>query len=349
MSLVEIRLGKTLRVVGLLIWLAGCGEYGDFTLPPLQPEGPAPRWSWSLVEEPVLERGAPGEWDAVDALNPSVVERDGIFYNLYSGYDGQTWHTGLAVSRDGIHWEKQGKVLSPDPATWEGDYIAANGHVSIVGGEFYYWYQAGDPPRIGLARSRDARRWEKLPEPVLPLGPRGAWDERGVADPYVLEAGGRLYMYYLGQDRARRQRIGVAMSEDGIRWRKLRSNPILELGPVGAFDEVGLGEPAVWSFGGRYWMLYTARDRNEHRRLGLATSLDGVHWKRVSRQAVLEGDRPWNAKVVCDPTVLPAGDGTFHMWFGGGDQPRPAENLNGRIGYAILTFGEAQGEPPADR
>ena len=48
--------------------------------------------------------GAPGEWDAVDVLNPSVLRQGDAYYNFYSGYDGQTWHTGLAVSPDGIAW-----------------------------------------------------------------------------------------------------------------------------------------------------------------------------------------------------------------------------------------------------
>ena len=88
-------------------------------------------------------------------------------------------------------------------------------------------------------------------------------------------------MYYLGQDRARRQRLGVARSRDGVHWEKLRSNPVLELGGPGAFDENGLGEPAVWQSHGFYWMLYTGRDDRENRRLGLARSTDGVRWKKL--------------------------------------------------------------------
>ena len=43
----------------------------------------------------------------------------------------------------------------PDPATWEGDYIAANGTVFADGSRFLYWYQGGALPRIGLAVSSD--------------------------------------------------------------------------------------------------------------------------------------------------------------------------------------------------
>ena len=31
--------------------------------------------------------------------------------------------------------------------------------------EILYWYQAGDPPRIALARSIDGRAWTKDPSP----------------------------------------------------------------------------------------------------------------------------------------------------------------------------------------
>jgi predicted GH43/DUF377 family glycosyl hydrolase len=272
----------------------------------------------------------------VDALNPSVVIRGGVHYNFYSGYDGRTWHTGLATSPDGLTWQKHGPVLSPDPDTWESDdYIAANGTAMDAGGEFLYWYQAGRLPSLGLARSPDGKNWTKHPGPVLEPGPRGAWDERGVADPYVIQIDGVFYMYYLGQDRAHRQRLGLARSSDGVTWEKLRSNPVLELGQPRAFDETGLGEPAVWQQAGRYWMLYTARDRDEYRRLGLAVSPDGVAWRRVTSAAFLAGHTPWNQAVVCDPTVGLAGS-RLRVWYGGGDVPAPAENLNGQIGYAEL-------------
>jgi predicted GH43/DUF377 family glycosyl hydrolase len=316
------------------IWLAGCARYSDFTLP-APPAGPPVEFRWEIREGPVVPRGDPGAWDASDVLNPSVIRHVGEYLNLYSGFDGKTWHTGIASSTDGLTWSKQGLILSPDPSTWEGGYIAANGSALAWRGEIWYWYQAGSPPRIGLARSSDARQWRKEPAPVLDLGPRGSWDERGLGDPYVIEAGGRLYMFYLGMDRARRQRLGVSRSDDGLHWTKLRSNPILELGDPGAFDENGLGEPAVWSGNSRYWMLYTGRDRGELRRIGLAESRDGVRWVRSDRAQVLSGNQPWDSKVVCDPSVEPAEQG-IRVWFGGGDVARPDERINGQIGYGFL-------------
>lgn len=317
-----------------MLALTGCGRYDDFTLP-VQSGNPTLGYSWRAEEKPLLER-SPG-WDAVDALNPSVIlGRDGRLFNFYSGFDGRTWHTGLATSADGLAWAKEGKVLSPDPQTWEGHYIAANGSARLLNGTYFYWYQAGEEgsTRIGLARSIDGRTWRKEPMPVLELGPRGAWDEISIGDPDVVLIQGTYYLYYLGQDRARRQRLGVARSTDGITWTKLRSNPILELGDTGHFDERGLGEPAVWRNHG-YWMLYTGRDKAEHRRMGLAYSKNGVTWQRL-QAPVVEGAQPWNSKVVCDASVMLNGD-KVRVWFGGGDVAHPAERINGQIGYGELT------------
>lgn len=315
------------------VLLAGCVPYTDFRLPP-PPPGPEIRFEWEVRPEPVLSRG-PGAWDSVDLLNPSVIRFGSAFWNLYSGFDGRTWHTGLAVSNGLFNFEKKGRILSPDAGGWEGSYIAANGSALVRGDRIWYWYQAGDPPRIGLATSAGGSAWKKQPAPVLDPGPLNAWDERGLGDPYVIESAGQLYLFYTGLDRARRQRLGLARSADGIHWTRLRSNPVLEIGPDGAFDENGLGEPAVWASDGHYWMLYTGRDRSENRRIGLAESDDGVRWRRSNRAPVLTGGHAWDSRVVCDPTVLP-GDNGVHVWFGGGDVARPDEHIHGNVGYAFL-------------
>jgi predicted GH43/DUF377 family glycosyl hydrolase len=277
---------------------------------------------------PVLDRGS-----LSDVLNPSVIRWRGAYLNLYSEFDGKTWHTALATSQDGEHWEKRGRVLSP--SGWEGTYIAANGSALDSGDRILYWYQAGDPPRIALARSADGVHWTKQARAVVELGPRGAFDERGAADPYVIRAGEWFYLFYTGLDRARRQALGVARSRDGEQWEKLRTNPILEPGGTGSFDENGLGEPAVWSSGGEWWMLYTGRAINEQRRMGLAKSADGVHWERDASFGVISGEQAWDREVVCDPAVELAPEG-IRVWFGGGDVASPDQNLHGQIGAGWL-------------
>ena len=313
--------------------LISCGRYADFALPLPEQKGPAIPTSQALRGAPVLDKGAPGEWDSSDVLNPSVVQFRGQSWNLYSGYDGHTWRTGVAVEEGGM-WKKRGAVLSPEG--WEGKYIAANGSALMVGEEIVYWYEAGEPLQITLAHSKDGVSWRKHGSPALSVGPRGSFDESAVADPYVIRSGETYYLFYLGQDRARRQRLGVARSADGVTWEKSRANPILEIGAPGAFDETGLGEPAVWTSGGKWWMLYTGRDRAERRKIGLASSADGLHWARETGFAPLAGVEPWNREVACDPHVELQSDGSIRLWYGGGDRALPAEGLNGAIGVASL-------------
>jgi predicted GH43/DUF377 family glycosyl hydrolase len=278
---------------------------------------------------PVVTRG-----EFQDALNPSVVfSARGLApgpVNLYSVFDGHTWHTAMA---DG---EKSDIILSPDPKTWEGDYIAANGSAIYMrnGLLIWYWYVSGpkNKTRIGLAKQADGpgeNIWRKEPAPVLDVGPVGAWDERAVADPYVIRIEPYFYMYYLGQDRAVRQRIGVARSRDGVYWEKLPANPVLEMDE----EEAGVGEPAVWQSDGFYWMLYTVRDFAENRYLRLARSTNGVRWTKLAVR--YKGTEAWNSKVICDPTVV-VDSGRILVWFGGGDVASPDENLHGQIGFATL-------------
>lgn len=304
--------------LALTLACAGCDRYADFTLPRLEGGDPDLTFTFEQRAEPALPRG-----EARDVLKPSVVGGRDMFY---SEFDGRTWRTAHARSDDHVHWLKLGTVLSPDPQTWEGSYIAANGSAGRFANQILYWYVAGPKERPGIGLARD---WRKEPRPVLEPGPYMSWDEMGVADPNVIRIEPYFYLYYLGQDRAHRQRLGVARSEDGVRWEKLRSNPILELGDAGTFDENGLGETAVWVARGSYWMLYTGRDAAENRRLGLTRSTDGVHWRKLP--AVFSGTSPWDSKVICDPAVY---DGA--VYFGGGDIARPDENLNGQIGAGIL-------------
>jgi predicted GH43/DUF377 family glycosyl hydrolase len=313
---------------GVLL-LTGCGRYADFTLPSPEASGPTAPFLWEANAAPVIEHG-----DSSDILNPSVVRFRDAYWNLYSEFDGKTWHTAAATSPDGTAWTKLGRVLTPEG--WEGDYIAANGSALVVDDEILYWYQAGTPPRIALARSKDGRTWTRQGEAVLPVGPRGSFDERAAADPDVIRAGEFFYMFYLGQDRAARQRLGVARSSDGVTWEKLRKNPVLELGGLSAFDEYGLGEPAVWTSGGSWWMLYTGRGKGERRRIGLARSADGVNWKRVEDFAPITGTQAWNSQVVCDPTIERLPGGGIRVWFGGGDVASPDQNLHGQIGMGML-------------
>lgn len=297
---------------------------------------------FSLVEKqekPVLERGKEGEWDSMDLLNPSVLERDGIFYNYYSGFDGKRWSTGLATSKDGIIWEKykNNPVLTLSKEGWDSQYIAANGSAVVFQNKVYYFYQGvneNNVTQIGLAISENGMDFTKQKSPVLSCGAQGEWDSQGVADPYVIVLDGKLYLYYLGMNQLSIQRLGVAVSTDGIHWTKSNANPIMDVGVKGSFDENGLGEPSVYYEAPYFYMLYTGRNAEEMRNIGLAYSMDGINWYKNNYDGLftLQEDS-WDSKVICDTTMLyHEKDKQLYVWFGGGDKAEPAEHLDGNVG-----------------
>lgn len=290
---------------------------------------------------PVLSTEDVG-WDSLDVLNPSVIRLNNNYLNYYSGWDGTSWKTGLAISNDGVKWEKyeQNPILDLRQDSWDNDYIAANGSAILFNNSVYYYYQSLRSAKIGLAISKDGLKFDSRTDtPVLTVGKKGEWDCNSVADPYVIEINNILYMYYLGQDEHDVQRLGIAKSFDGINWHKYAKNPILDIGKNGTFDEKGLGEPSVIYQAPYFYMLYTGRDIQEQRNIGLAISLDGINWKKVDCSNLFSSlKKDWNSKVICDTTLLEKEDGNILVWYGGGDIPKPDENLNGQIGMFALLF-----------
>ena len=106
---------------------------------------------------------------------------------LYSDWDGKTWHTAQADPPTACTGRTAAWSCRPTRAPGKAPTSRPTARRSCYGSEFWYWYVAGpeERPRIGLV----ARQWRKEPRPVLEPGPYMSWDERGVADPYVIRIG----------------------------------------------------------------------------------------------------------------------------------------------------------------
>lgn len=260
--------------VVLCVALGGCGT-ARFTLPDAG-EAARGRYQWrpgGAVEQPRAD------FDAGRIAAPRVFRFGQFYYNLYSAWDGASWTTGLTASLDGRDWSLGRKVLAADSRTWEGEQRAAFGAALVADGLIHYWYTAGGPAAIGLARSHDGRSWRREGEPVLKPGGEKDFDGGGVSHPAVLRLDGTYYLYYTGVDAGGRAAIGLARSDDGVEWKRLRGNPVMAGAPGGGV--------AVWRAQGRYWMLAPAGEG----RVALARSADGVTWIRAGLEfeAVLPG------------------------------------------------------------
>src|SRR4051812_31052659 len=83
---------------------------------------------------------------------------------------------------------------------------------------------------IGHAVSTDLRSWRVVADALHP-GPPGSWDDLAVWTGSVIAHRGRWHMLYTGISRNHGtliQRIGLAVSDDLVSWRKHPANPVLE-------------------------------------------------------------------------------------------------------------------------
>ena len=173
--------------------------------------------------------------------------------------------------------------------------------------------------------------WEKYPgNPVLDLGESGTWDDDEVYHPNVLFDGTEYKMWYVGYDGSN-HRIGYATSTDGIVWVK-HSEPVLNLGASGTWDDNYVHSPTVLFDGAEYQMWYSGSD-GSNARIGYATSVNGIVWEKHPDFVLdLGASGTWDDSLVHSPTVL--FDGTkYQMWYTG------SNGSTHRIGYTTSTDG----------
>ena len=172
--------------------------------------------------------------------------------------------------------------------------------------------------RICLATAHPEKptEWERH-GPILDLGPKDAFDERGATYPCVHRIGEKWHLYYSGRSSRENKfhfsnywGIGLAQSDDLRHWKKHSPEPVLQGDGVQEYPDsralVGLGNIiALPQPDGRmlYRMYYTLlpglKDPNylangtwhviEHKVCVAAHSLDGIEWR--DRRVVLERRR----------------------------------------------------------
>ncbi len=254
------------------------------------PSGPLTRYSGN----PLLRNGP----EAVDfqKTGPRVVVKEGstnyrMWYEAV-GANGLTT-VALATSTDGLTWTKQGTVLSSGGSTsWERDEVSPN-FMLVEGGVYKLWYHGGGyfmggqgtrygAARVGYATSTDGMTWTKYAgNPVLDIGPSGAFDDEQVAEPRITKIGTTYRMYYTGRNASsKRQSLGMATSTDGISWTKDSRNPILDSTRWGS----NWGGALFYESG--IWLLWHGDDAGGSH-LNFKWSRDGIAWTDGTQNPVL--------------------------------------------------------------
>lgn len=291
---------------------------------------------------PVVDMGLSGNWDKAGVEAPAVLAEDGGFRMWYAS-SRPLPQIGLALSKDGIYWHAyndQPVLRRGTEGAWDDEGVYEPSVIRDAGGyKLYYSGYDGRTWRIGLATSADGVTWTKHPTPVLKLGGADAFDSMGQDSPTVHFDGRRYRMWYEGYDGST-NRIGLAVSADGVTWFKSPANPVFSNAWGAASD--GLRDPTVLQRNGQWemWYIDTGSCPNycDWDHAWRATSPDGVNWTPQDVVLSSSGNRGWDLALE-EPMVVFDGQ-QYHMWYGGWDHGM-------RIGYASSPDGVNWRKRPA--
>ena len=174
------------------------GVIGMATAP--QPSGP-----WTLIEDPVLQPGAEGAWDADGVVDPSVIRVGEQFWMYYDGNLGGRRAIGLATSEDGFSWTRSGEeplLVAGGEGEWDdtGVYdpevvVTDEGYVMS-----YFVRRSGTTAPVyeaGLAYSDDGLSWEK--DPDGPYLSSDKWGFGGIFLSSLVHHDDEYVLYFDGQ------------------------------------------------------------------------------------------------------------------------------------------------------
>lgn len=211
--------------------------------------------NWTFpVNHPVLDTGASGEWDSY-AVTDGVVLKENNSYKMY--YRGTNVHDGyaaigLAISSDGINWEKY-----PNPVMVPNETEIAIGPEDIIkiNDKYYLYYNMLNNGNltVGLAISNDGINWTRYQNPIL--YPTLSWEGAGTYFSSIIYENGMYKMVYANSN-VNVSGFGEAISSDGIHWEKVGSSPFFNSNETSNHWASGIAYPFLIKFRGNYRVYY---------------------------------------------------------------------------------------------
>jgi hypothetical protein len=244
-----------------------------------------------------------------------------------------------------LEWVKRGVILqAPTHLPWAVSHAALPIVEASSGKRVHIYFSARDAhsraqigrASVALDDSASAPQFE--PEPLVRIGPRGAFDDSGVTGGCLVDQGGRLHLYFsgwsLGVGVPFLFFIGLAVSTDGgATFEKVSAAPILGRN---RFDPYLTASPSVLVEGGMWRMWYVSStgwsagtETEPNYNIRYAESTDGIEWHPTGRVCI---DYSYAGEhAIARPHVIKDGP-IYRMWYSHrGDSYR--------IGYAETADG----------
>ena len=275
----------------------------------------APYRGWHYQANHVIPAtpGIPGYEDINFTDVPMVfqIPGDPKYYLTFVGFDNTGYESFIAESTDLLNWTnpRLGLGFGAEGAFDYGGVvlggyllesydIKAPRTLKLKDGKFWSLYGAYDQKGFeagtgsnGLASSDDGLNWSRvLEDPVLsPFDPdRGAWENRVIYQPWLLEYEGEYYNFYNAKGGP--EQTGIALSTDLLNWTRYESNPVI---PVGAssFNTVFSSDPKVY-WDRDHWVCFFFGLGSGGAHIMAAFSRDLLDWTVDPNPLYLAGGNP---------------------------------------------------------
>lgn len=207
--------------------------------------------NWEKVGVLPLE----GELESKGIGAPGAIVLDGQIHLFYQTYgNGEKDAICHAISTDGVNFERnpQNPIFAP-----QGDWTcgrAIDADVLAHESTLFLACATRDPSmkiqKLVMATAPldcdfGPSHWTQqgngsILEPELP------WEGECIEAPALLHRNGHFWMFYGGSYNATPQQIGLAVSDDGINWRRVLNEPFISNGAPDSWNADESGHPGVF-------------------------------------------------------------------------------------------------------
>ena len=252
---------------------------------------------------------------------------------------------GYAESTDGLRWRPRDEVvLDREPNSSSEQLEVTRPFVIHEVGGYTMWYAGHSRTRVVICRatSPDGLTWERHGSV---LEPYAIWEKSSLMCPSVVrERNGTYHMWYSGGERYEPDAIGYAVSQDGILWTRVGAGPVLMPRAKSPWERDRVAGAHVFKHDGYLYAAYIGFANGfEDSSVGIARSIDGIHWERHAHNPVVSrgatGD--FDSINVYKPFVI-VENGIWRMWFNGSSPLVPGDlspaNRIEQIGHAACRF-----------
>lgn len=267
---------------------------------------------------------------------PHLVQKDGLTYAYFIDHShGSENDVGLAVSKDGVNFQYQGKVLRKGPEGFDAE-MASFPAVQYDGetNTWYMLYEAkadhDDLNQVCLATSPDGRNWTKH-GPVIKPGDAGEISAVDVGTPTMFKENGQWHVYFHTLAKDGRVRMGYAHGQD-LEHLSVKQGPLLDVDSQGIEGGTVGARSNVVKVGDFYYMAYEvcSPDTDFHRAqwgTNLARAANpGGPWFKMAGGPVLVNDRPG---MGMDGPELSLQDGKLYLYYRHGANATARVELSG--------------------